>query len=411
MCGRRSAAVTGGRIRTLFGLAPNASPDLNIWNPRFNIAPMTASPILFVNPPATTSSTTSTGAGAGPSSSTAGVIGVATTTTSHAIPAQPANPTAAAMPSLGDDEDKFDESAFEENLAELKYEGTDPEIKMEELEPLPDDDNSTRKDPDSADDTNLKDAPQTDPKLDVNNPEDERDSVVVKTLHTQARFMKWGLVPCHSKTGTPPGSTINARSEGVFTSPLYSRLLTKRRCIVVSDGYYEWKMEEHQGEMRKQPYLITLPQGRVLLMPGLFDIWRDKEGKEVYTYTIITTEPTEEISFIHDRMPHVLTFEQAAKWLDIENYGPTKQPEEFRALLKPTTMKFIYHRVSPAVGNVRAQGVDLIKPYDPEKVPSKATGGMKVGAFHKFLKAPPTKRSAEPSNDEKAPKKSKPEAK
>ncbi len=123
--------------------------------------------------------------------------------------------------------------------------------------------------------------------------------------------MRWGLIPSWSKDMSFGVRMINARAETLTEKPSFRNLLPKKRCVVISDGYYEW----HNTGSDKQPYYIHKSDGGLLPMAGLWDRWLDQDGHPVFSYTIITTTPQPELAFIHDRMPVILAPGNLDKWL------------------------------------------------------------------------------------------------
>ncbi|SVC96196.1 uncharacterized protein METZ01_LOCUS349050, partial [marine metagenome] len=93
--------------------------------------------------------------------------------------------------------------------------------------------------------------------------------------------MYWGLVPSWAKDKTISAKMINARSETLGEKPSFQSLIYQKRCIVISDGYFEWKREGS----KKIPYYIRDPDGKLLPMAGLWDEWIDKQEKRWLTYT------------------------------------------------------------------------------------------------------------------------------
>jgi putative SOS response-associated peptidase YedK len=118
--------------------------------------------------------------------------------------------------------------------------------------------------------------------------------------------MRWGLVPGWSKDGKVDSSTINAKAETITTSPVFRDAFKRRRCLVPADLFYEWRKID---DKTKQPYAIAMKDGSIFAFARLWERWKDWLKNDVLeTYTIITTEPNELISFlsIHDRMPVIL---------------------------------------------------------------------------------------------------------
>ena len=138
--------------------------------------------------------------------------------------------------------------------------------------------------------------------------------------------MCWGLVPSWAKDKTIGAKMINARSETLREKPSFQSLIYQKRCIVVSDGYFEWKRE---GK-KKKPYYIRDPDGKLLPMAGLWDEWVDKQGKKWLTYTVITTDPSNQINHIHNRMPVILDKLEMDLWINFDY-----PPNEALTCLKP----------------------------------------------------------------------------
>lgn len=129
--------------------------------------------------------------------------------------------------------------------------------------------------------------------------------------------LRWGLVPAWSKDLKIGARMINARGETVAEKPSFRSAFKKRRCLVLADGFYEWKKEQDG----KQPYYITRSDEQPFCMAGLWETWKDKSGEHAdpfETCTIITTEANELMSTLHDRMPVILNEEHYDMWLDPE---------------------------------------------------------------------------------------------
>lgn len=123
--------------------------------------------------------------------------------------------------------------------------------------------------------------------------------------------MRWGLIPSWVKDDKFSSKMINARIETLLQKPSYKNLVSSNRCIVIADGYYEWKRSETQ----KIPYYIKNHDDQLLPMAGLYDVWKNSEGKVIPTYTIITKASQEDLAEIHGRMPVILSQEHLNTWL------------------------------------------------------------------------------------------------
>jgi putative SOS response-associated peptidase YedK len=124
--------------------------------------------------------------------------------------------------------------------------------------------------------------------------------------------LRWGLVPSWAKHESIGSKMINARAETLAEKPSFKRLLNSKRCLVVADGFYEWKKEAGG----KTPMYITLKNKELFAFAGLWDSWRSPEGEQIRTCTLITTQPNDLVVSIHNRMPVILSAEARQEWLD-----------------------------------------------------------------------------------------------
>ena len=138
---------------------------------------------------------------------------------------------------------------------------------------------------------------------------------VVQTAESgrQLRKMRWGLIPAWAKDPGIGSRLINARAETVATKPAFRRPLRERRCLILTDGFYEW--EPRAG--RKQPWFIRMRDRGPFAFAGLWDRWRDPNGRDLDSCTIITTAPNALIRPFHHRMPVILAPEHYDLWLDV----------------------------------------------------------------------------------------------
>jgi putative SOS response-associated peptidase YedK len=151
--------------------------------------------------------------------------------------------------------------------------------------------------------------------------------VVVRNSPNRIELMKWGLIPFWAKDPKISYKTINARAETVASSPAFREAFKRRRCLVPASGFYEWQ----KTERGKLPYFIHLKETELFAFAGLYDVWKDAEGNELRTYTIITTIPNDLVQPIHNRMPVILHPDDEAMWID-PKMNDTKA---LRALLQP----------------------------------------------------------------------------
>lgn len=126
---------------------------------------------------------------------------------------------------------------------------------------------------------------------------------------------RWGLVPYFTRDlkDLKTMSTINARAESIATAGMWKEPVRRRRCLVPADAFYEWPKD---ARAPRQPYAIEMKDGSPFAFAGLWDAWRDAEGKWLQSFAIVTTEANELMATIHPRMPVILRREEYDRWLD-----------------------------------------------------------------------------------------------
>jgi putative SOS response-associated peptidase YedK len=144
-----------------------------------------------------------------------------------------------------------------------------------------------------------------------------------------ADFFVWGLIPMWAKDPTIGSRLINARGETLAEKPSFRGSYRHKRCIILADGFYEWKT--FGDRKNKTPYYIHMQDRQPFGIAGLWDSWESPDGSSIKTCTIITTTPNELMEKIHDRMPVILHSRDYAKWLD----AAPQTPENLQPLIKP----------------------------------------------------------------------------
>lgn len=190
-------------------------------------------------------------------------------------------------------------------------------------------------------------------------PTQQLDALVGDGSSKHLTKFRWGLIPAWADDLNIGNRMINARRETLREKRSFSNSLAKRRCLVIADGYYEWKAI--QGRT-KQAYWITPQSPSVMLLAGLWDINHRATGEPIHSCTLITTQANPTMSTIHDRMPMPLDSQSADYWLN-----PACSAEEAYAVLRPVDDRFFnYQPVSARVNNPRNDDLDCIKPVTPE---------------------------------------------
>jgi putative SOS response-associated peptidase YedK len=168
---------------------------------------------------------------------------------------------------------------------------------------------------------------------------------------------KWGLIPSWSKDPSIGDRMINARAESLAEKPSFRNAYRRRRCLILADGFYEWKQDP--GMKSKQPMYIRLKNDQPFAFAGLWEIWKSPDETEVRSCTIITTVPNSLLEPIHNRMPVILPAEAYDIWLARED----RQPEQLNNLLVPyPPSEMVAYSVSRMVNKPEFDSPELIQP-------------------------------------------------
>jgi putative SOS response-associated peptidase YedK len=171
----------------------------------------------------------------------------------------------------------------------------------------------------------------------------------------ECRSLRWGLIPSWSKDSKMAARTINARAETLAQKPSFRSAFKRRRCLILADGFYEWK----KTETKKQPYYFQLKDKQPFAFAGLWEQWQSPEDEKITSCTIVTTEANELLQQIHNRMPVILSSSDYEKWLDPQLH----QTELLKELLHPfEAEKMMMTAVSTKVNNPLHTSPECIKP-------------------------------------------------
>ena len=177
------------------------------------------------------------------------------------------------------------------------------------------------------------------------------------------KMMRWGLIPAGSLDESVGNSMINARSETLTQRISFAHLLDTNRCLIPADGFYEW---QKAGKV-KQPFCFVMPNEDLFAFAGLWDAWKNPQGKIIDSCVIITAPPNSLLEQFHDRMPVIVTPENYAEWMN-----PEIKFDAVKHLLKPYAGKMNEHPVSTELNNAQNKKLDLDSPVAPE-VPAQAS--------------------------------------
>ncbi len=200
----------------------------------------------------------------------------------------------------------------------------------------------------------LDDAPELEPRYNI---APTQSVASVRAGEEGARafaMLHWGLIPKWAKERAIGNRMINARSESLAEKPSFRDAFRKRRCLVLADGWYEWQVTPDG----KQPWFIRRKEARPLAFAGLWERWKDPtDGRQLESCTIVTTDATESIKKIHERMPVVLAEADWDRWLDTA-FSDTDKLSELLCPFEPKALEA--WPVSRQVNAPKNQGPELI---------------------------------------------------
>lgn len=145
--------------------------------------------------------------------------------------------------------------------------------------------------------------------------------VITDTNPQEINFFRWGFIPKTVTTEAEAANflnsynTLNANSNKIFESKIYSEPVLKQRCLVLCSGFFEWR----KVKGKKVPYYISLKDDSVFAFAGVWSKWTDEAGRQNFTYSILTIDANELMAQVHNskkRMPLILTPENAKRWID-----------------------------------------------------------------------------------------------
>jgi putative SOS response-associated peptidase YedK len=189
------------------------------------------------------------------------------------------------------------------------------------------------------------------------------DEVLAVTTDRQGNargeLLRWGLVPSWAKSPASGLKMINARVETVADRPAYRRAFERYRCLIIADGFYEWR---RASAGHKEAFHITRSDRGLFAFAGLWSIWYGEDDTKLRTCTIITTAASSAIASLHDRMPVILAPGAESAWL--ERSQPPARLHELLTGLPPAQTAL--RPVGPAVNDARYDGPEcLASPVDP----------------------------------------------
>jgi putative SOS response-associated peptidase YedK len=188
-------------------------------------------------------------------------------------------------------------------------------------------------------------------------------AVLVRDGRLTLTGLRWGLVPSWVASPSDGATLFNARIETVTERPAFRDAVRRRRCLLPADGWYEWA---RLPDGRRVPHFLTTSDGHVAALAGLWETWRDADGRELRSTVVLTGAAPADLARVHDRAPVVVDPAQWRRWL-----SPSSTEHDVRSLLRPTPPGVIrVWPVSDRVGDVRATGRDLTSPVGLDDQPA-----------------------------------------
>jgi len=168
-------------------------------------------------------------------------------------------------------------------------------------------------------------------------------------------FFYWGLIPSWSKNKSVSEKLINVKAELLLDKVSSNVALGSRRCLVPTNGFYDWKQISKKGII---PYRFILNQENLFGFAGLWEEFETNNGESAHTFTIITTHANEAIASTNSRMPVILNPEAEKIWLN-----PNSKKEELMQILIPSVSSAMgNYAVSSKVNNPANDSPDLLLP-------------------------------------------------
>lgn len=171
-------------------------------------------------------------------------------------------------------------------------------------------------------------------------------------------YIQWGLVPSWAKDEKIGNNMINARLESAHEKPSFKQLLTRKRCLIIADSFYEWQTTA-QG---KTVHRIQVKGNNLFAFAGLWDKW-ENNGKRLFTCTMLTKDANDFMRPIHHRMPVILPVENENDWLARPFSHPRAAQQFLMSLNNPPLQSY---EVSSYVNNANNDNETCIQPLQAQ---------------------------------------------
>lgn len=167
--------------------------------------------------------------------------------------------------------------------------------------------------------------------------------------------LTWGLIPADAHHPAVGAGLFQVRQESLLELETMRQRLEKRRCAVLSNGFFLWQ----KSNLGSQPWYVYLRDGPPFALAALWEMWGPRGEEPIYSCTIVTSEPNELVAPIHHRMPVILSDESLSRWLDQRNTNP-EQLLDLCVAYPANGMEL--HKVSPLVDNEENDTIEVTDP-------------------------------------------------
>jgi putative SOS response-associated peptidase YedK len=201
------------------------------------------------------------------------------------------------------------------------------------------------------------DVSNLDLKPSYNIPPGQDIAIIIKEGRNRIVQCRWGFIPSWAENPTIGYKMINARAESVAEKASFKNAFRKHRCLIVANGFYEWRKK---GKSRF-PVYIHLKSRLIFGFAGFYNVWTSPEGNQICTTTIITTNANDLLKPIHNRMPAIIPREKETVWID-----PSVQDKEtLLTLINPYPSEDMeFTKVSQMVNSPGNDSPECIKPVN-----------------------------------------------
>ena len=173
-------------------------------------------------------------------------------------------------------------------------------------------------------------------------------AIVKKQTSDNFEWLNWGF----SLTSL----VINARIETIFEKPSFNKLLENNRCIIPSNGFYEWERSKFS-----QPYFLSLENKQLFGYAGFWQNYTHM-NTTISQFVIMTLPAKGIITTIHDRLPAILPTHLENEWLN-----PNTDIKSLISTLKQSAnVSLEMHPVSTKVNKIKYDNPELILPGDEQ---------------------------------------------